>query len=302
MVEGTIARQSAVANWVPKRTVKGTSTIANYAIGESTLQKLTPGVTPDGIPTDFSRTTVTVDTVVLARATLPTLDVFQTVFDARSEIGKEHGKKIAKFDDQAFFIQAAKTAARANSAYAAGGAGKPAGHQGGNAVSMAAANDETDPVKLYKKISAWLTAFRQKDIEPSAEDMAIFMRPEVYEVLLNNEYLINSEYVTAAGNKVQNGLVLKTFGVPVIMSNNVPNSNVTGHFLSNAGNSNAYDGDFSKLLAVCFSPRALLAGETIPLQTKVFYDDISKVWFVDAWEAFAVGPNRAEYAGSLSKF
>ena len=48
-----------------------------------------------------------------------------------------------------------------------------------------------------------------------------------------------------------------------------------------------------------FSPRAVLAGSTIPVQSKIFFDDLSKLWFIDSWMAFGAGVNRAEYAGVL---
>ncbi|MDY3199064.1 MAG: hypothetical protein RBT58_11940, partial [Pseudomonadaceae bacterium] len=59
------------------------------------------------------------------------------------------------------------------------------------------------------------------------------------------------------------------------------------------------DGDFTKLVAVAFAPNALLAGETIPLTTAVWYSEEKKTWFVDAHLSFGVTPNRAEYAGRI---
>jgi hypothetical protein len=111
VVEQTIARKSALEGFVSRRSVKGTSVITNYAVGESTLQKLTPGTTPDGNVNKFGKNSLHIDTVVLARSIFPLLETFQTQYDARKEVGMEHGKKIAKFTDQAFFIQALKTAA-----------------------------------------------------------------------------------------------------------------------------------------------------------------------------------------------
>jgi len=87
--------------------------------------------------------------------------------------------------------------------------------------------------------------------------------------------------------------------VPVVSSNNVPNSNISGHLLSNVRNNNAYDGDFTKLVAVAFAPNALLAGETISLTSAVWYSEEKKTWFVDAHLAFGVTVNRAEYAGRI---
>src|SRR5690606_4590743 len=121
MVECTIQRRSATEGWLPIRSVKGTATISNYAVGESHLAKVVPGVTPDGVKSEFSKTTVTDDTLVYARAALPLLDTFQTNFDVRKEIANEHGKKLAKLKDQAFLIQGIKAALLTDSPYGSEG-------------------------------------------------------------------------------------------------------------------------------------------------------------------------------------
>ena len=82
-------------------------------------------------------------------------------------------------------------------------------------------------------------------------------------------------------------------------SNNLPNTVISGHLLSNAANSNAYDGDFSKVAGLMMSAKAVLGGETIPLRSDVFYDKIYKCWFVDSHLSCAFTPNRAEYAAAI---
>lgn len=302
VVESTIERKSALKGWIPVRPVKGTSTITNFAVGESTLQKATPGQPIDGTGTDFAKRTLTVDTVILARAVLPLLETFQTSYDSRKEIGMEHGKKIAKFHDQSFFIQAIKAALLTDSAYrGAGAAGKPAGHFGGSQQTLGAAGDSLDPAKLYAAIANLFVKLEEKDVDPRTDDVMIAVRPAEFYTLLQNEQLIDGTYKTSEGTSIQAHL-LKAYGVPVISSTNFPGgSNITGHLLSNAGNSNAYDGDFTKVVAAAFSPRALLAGETIPLTTDVFWDKVTKQWFVDAHLSYGVTPNRAEFAGVILK-
>lgn len=294
VVEQTIARKSALAGYVPVRTVQGTSIIQNFAVGESTLQKIVPGQTPDGTINKFGKNTLQVDTTILARSVFPKLDVFQTSYDARKEVGDEHGKKIAKFRDQTFFIQAIKAGLLTTPKYT-GMTG--AGHFGGSQVTFAGALDYKDPAKVYAILADLFTLMENKDVDPRTDDVMVAVKPELYYTLMQAEQLINGEYLTSEGTKVQ-AWMLKSYGVPIINSNNfVGGQNITGHMLSNAGNSNAYDGDFTKVRAVAFSPRALLAGATIPLTTAVFWDEVSKHYFVDAYEAFAVGPNRAEFAG-----
>jgi hypothetical protein len=302
-VEGTIDRKSALKGWVPMRTVKGTSVITNFAVGESTLQRLVPGgPPPDGTGTDFAKRMLAIDTVVMARTVLPLLEVFQTSYDARQEIGREHGKKIAKFYDESFFIQGLKAALLADSAYrGAGAVGKPSGHFGGSQQVLAAAGDSLDPAKLYAAVANLFVKMEEKDVDPRTDDVMIALRPAEFYTLLQNEQLIDGTYKTSEGTSIQAHL-LKAYGVPVMSSTNFPGGrNIVGNFLSNAGNGNAYDGDFTKAVALAFSPRALLAGETIPLTTAVFYYQVSKQWFVDAHLSYGVTPNRAEFAGAILK-
>ena len=303
VVESTIERKSALKGMIPVRPVRGTSVITNFAVGESTLQKAVPGgPAPDGTGTDFAKRTLTVDTVILARAVLPLLETFQTSYDSRKEIGMEHGKKIAKFTDQSFFIQAIKAALFTESTYkGAGASGKPAGHFGGSQQTLGAAGDALDPAKLYSAIADLFVQMENKDVDPRTDDVVIAVRPNEFYTLLQNEQLIDGTYKTSEGTSIQAHL-LKAYGVPIISSTNFPGgSNITGHLLSNAANSNAYDGDFTKVVAAAFSPRALLAGETIPLTTDVFWDKVTKQWFVDAHLAYGVTPNRAEFAGVILK-
>lgn len=300
MVESTLLRKSVLKGWIPVKPVKGTSMLTSFAVGESTLQKATPGVVPDGTTNDFARRNIVVDTVVLARATLGLLEVFQTSYDARKEIAGEHGKKIAKFWDQSFFIQAIKAAQFTQSTFQSGGAaGKPLGHFGGSQEVLAAAGDSQDPAKLYAAIAGLFTKMELKDVDPQTDDVMIAVKPTEFYTLLQNEQLIDGSYKTSEGTEIK-GMLLKGYGCPIVRSNNFPGGEViTAHMLSNAANANAYDGDFSKVVAAAFSPRALLAGETIPLESDVFYDKLSKGWFVDAHLSYAVTPNRAEFAGII---
>lgn len=294
MVEGTIARKSALQGFITVKPVKGTSTLTNYGVGESTLQKVTPGTMPDGAVTEFNRMFLTVDTLINARATVPILDTFQTQFDTRKEIASEHGKKIAKFWDQSFFIQAAKAAALAGSTF-----GALNGHAGGSTVTLTTAGDQLDPAKMYKAIADLAILMENKDVDWRGDDIMIAVRPDIFYTLQQAEQIVNSDYVTSNGTKLEGQAIFKAFGVPIISSNNVPNTVITGHLLSNTANSSAYDGDFTKLAALAFSPKALLAGETIPLTSDVFYDKLTKQWFIDSHLSYGVTPNRAEFAGRI---
>lgn len=298
-VEGTIKRRSIMAGFVPVRSVRGTSTISNRGISKAKLQKIAPGTTPPpSTEPHTSKIFLKIDTVIIARNAEPMLDEFQTDFDYQGEVAREQGQEIANMYDETFFIMAAKAAQATDSVY--GTATQMPGHSGGNKVVLAGANDYKDPAKLYSAIASLVEKFLEKDVRPNEEDMLLVLPPAAFTALMQSEHIVNGEYVTSAGETLNTKYMFAAFGVPVITSNNaVFGKTITGHLLSNTNNSNAYDGDFTKVIAQMFSPKALLAGSTIPVTSKIFFDDLSKLWFIDSWLAFGVTINRTEYAGVI---
>lgn len=297
VVHGTIDRKSVLNGWIPVRQVKGTSIVSNKAIGESTLQKVVPGAQLDGTKNKVGKNTLTIDTVVAARSFFPVLETFQADYDVRSATALEHGKKIAKFTDQAYFIQAAKAAMNSGIRYS--GVDAASGHPGGSQVTLSAAGDALDPAKLYAAIADLFVIMEGKDVDPRTDDVIIACKPAQFYALMQNEMLVNQNYTTARGNSFD-AMVLKTYGVPVISSNNfVGGTVVSGHMLSNSDNGNAYDGDFSKLVMAAFSPDALLAGETIPLTPQATWSEEYLHWMIGSYLAFGVTQDRTQFAGAI---
>lgn len=295
MVEESITTRSVTEGWMPVRTVKGTATITKDAIGESTLQVLEPGKTPDGTNNQFSDNSLTIKTVVLARSAMPMLDVFQTKYDTRKAVANEHGKAMAKFRDAAFLVQMAKAGLQTESKY-----GALPGHHGGTQYEMAAAGDENDPAKLARAINRLLAQMEEKDVVPQEDGHALFVRPAIYYALMEAEQIINGDYLTSAGNVINGVPILKALGVPIIKTNNMPHTNtVTTPDSVATLMGGDYSGDFSKVIMMLASPKALLAGETISLETDIFWDKLSKSWYVDAHMAFGATTDRHEHAGVI---
>jgi hypothetical protein len=299
LVQGTLERMSVCAPRIPLRSIRGTSILSNFGVGKSTVGAITvDGSAPQATSQNkFGKTSIAIDTTILARAVLPLLEQFQTSYDSRAEIAKEHGKELAKQFDSTFFIQATKAGQLTANKFGL----TAAGHTGGSQVTFTGASDYLDPALLYQAIVDLVTQMQLKDVDPVGDGVIIGIDPVGLNTLAQAELLINGEYITATGLKV-GGLMLKSYGLPVIGSNNFcGGQNISGHLLSNAVNSNAYDGDFTKVVATAFAPAALIAGETIPLTAEVFRDPVSKQWFVDAYRAYAVTPSIAAFAGVILK-
>jgi hypothetical protein len=294
-VEGTLAKMSIMQSFASIKSVQGTDTITNDRVGSASLQAVTPGVSPDPHVTQFSNVSLVVDTIVLARNNVALLDDFQAHFSVRSEIGMEHGKVIAKFFDEAFLIQGIKCALH-------DGTGLPDGWYGGSKVELAVATDELDPDKLQRGIEDVCQEMEEKDQD--LEGAALFVRPAQYYVLLRNDRLIDKDYSMGNGDYAR-GEVLMSNGVPIFKTNRLPNAAVTDHYLSNTGNSAAYDlvaGEQTDVVALVMKPKALLAGETIPLTSDVYYEKKELQWYIDSYLAFGVTINRPDQCGALLKY
>lgn len=287
-VEGTLSKESFMRSFVNVRPVRGTDTISNNRVGKSHLQAVNPGVRPTPTVNQFGKNSVTVDTVVLARANVFELDDLQIHFSARAEIGSEHGKEMARFVDEAFIIQGIKAAGM-------DATGMPEGWTGGVTVDLAALGDEVDPDKLQRAIEDACQALEEADL--SLDGFVMLMRPAQYYALLRNDRLVSSDYSMGNGNYAQ-GNVLRSNGIPIVKTNRIPSAAITGHMLSNARNGAAYDVDATeaKTVALLMHSKTLLAGETIPLTSKVYFHDVEMQWFIDSYIAFGVAPNRPDHA------
>ena len=327
-VEHRILKESFMRQFFKFKSVRGTDTITNDRIGFTELQKVARGIRPTDSSPTFDNISVKVDTIVLARTNQFLLDDFLAHIDVRKEIGMEHGKTIGKFFDESFIIQGIKAAQITNRDPAGNLFGgwadavitgtpnatpptphanvirtAPEGFQGATSVMFGDAGYENDPDALDRAIQDMCQAIEEKDVEIS--DGVVLVRPAQYYVLLRNDKLLDRDF-SAMNGDYAHGKVLMSNGVRIQTTNRMPDDTMVGvpHFLSNAGNNNAYDVNQQDVdcIALFLQPKALLAGETIPLTSKVYYSDIELQWFIDSYLAFGVTPNRAEMAAGIFKY
>lgn len=293
-VESQFKKSSIMRQFVRIRPVRGTDTIVNNRVGRTTLKKLVPGVRPPAESTPFGKVALTVDTVVIARDNRSMLNEFQTHFDARQELAQDHGKEIGFFFDQAFLIMAIKGALAPAPVLGDGNPNKQsigAGHQ-----RTLAAGEHEDPDKLYAAISAIVTEMEENEIP--TDELVLFVRPTQFDTLLNNNKLIHADYSTGNGDYAKR-LIYWCAGVRIEKTARIPRAPIQDHFLSNPTNNYAYDvtAEQARAAAVLLHPKSLLAGETIPLMSDVFFNKEEKTWFIDSWLAFGVTVNRPDVCG-----
>ena len=289
VVDGQFAKDSIMRRFVTVQPVRGTDTLINRRIGKTTLQALTDGVRPDATKTEFGRVAVTVDTTIIARDNRSQLNEFQTDFNARAEIGKDHGKQMAKFFDEALLIQAIKVA------FLAAPSGLNGAIGAGIVNAFTGAGDDLDPDLLYAEIADIVTRQQEQDIDTDMS--AVFVRPTHYDVLLNCDKLIDRDFSSDNGD-FANGTVKTIKGVPIVMTARVPNAVNAAHLLGSAYNVSATE---AKTVAIVTHPQSLLVGETIPLTSDVWFDKKERQWFIDSFTAFGAGPRRPDVNGVVRK-
>lgn len=295
-VESQFAKAAIMRQYVNVRSVLGTDTLVNNRVGKTTLKAVVPGVRPDADPTGFGRVSVTVDTIILARDNVSLMNNLQANFPVMMELGDDHGKELGKFFDEAFIIQAIKGA----------GQSAPSGLNGamgaGKSTQLAAPGDEVDPDKLEEAIEDILQQMQEEDIDTA--ECIIMVRPEQFRTLRNNDKLLSRDFnMNNPNGDFAAGTLVELAGSRIVMTNRIPSAVITGHKLSNADNSNAYDinATEAKTIAVILHPKSLLAGETIPLTSGMWYNREELQWFVDSYMAFGVTTNRPDVCGRVLK-
>lgn len=302
LVEGTIGKRSIFESFINWRPIRGTNQVTNYRNGDTVLQTLSPGSNPQPTPVDFDNVSVKVDTVMLARNAVFTLDDLQNSYDAKVALAAEQGKVISRFIDSVGFIKGIHAAHVVAGDGSGGTTRLPSGWSGGSVVDLASALDEDDPQLLEEAIEELVTQIEEKDIDPVEEGFVIYVRPRQRLALFRNDRLLSTEFSLGNGN-VARGEILQSMGLRIVSTNRLPNQAVANHPLSNASNNGAYNlsADHAKTVALVMAPQSLLAGSTIPLTSDIFWNKETKSHFIDSWLAVGAAVNNPAFAGVIKK-
>lgn len=285
-VDSVFAAKSIMRSFVSVDSIQGTDSKFVRRIGKTTLKKVAPGVRPAAAPVQFGRAAVTVDTLIMARENRDLLNDFQTDFNARMELAKNHGKELGSFFDQAFLIQGIK-GSKLTAPTDVNSIG--AGHNS----TMASGNDHLDPDKLYKSIKDIIVAMEEASLP--TEEMAIFVRPTEMDTLSNNTKLVSRDFSKDNGD-FADGTIKTIRGVPLVQTVQIPTAAESAHLLGSAYNVSATE---AKAKAVILHPQSLLAGETIPLTSDVHYSKTELQWFIDSYMSFGVANRRPDLCGAV---
>ena len=218
--------------------VLGTASAAYHVIGE-------PLVGANQIKAN--ERLISIDDMLISQAVVAKLDELKNHYDVRSIYSAELGKALAKAYDQ----NVAKTicnASRASTTLTGGNGGLVLTLPTGNTNSAAVTGDE-----LVAAIYDIAQEFDARDIPPT-DRFCVLPPAEYYKIPESATRIIDTDFNPQGNGSVAAGRVSMVAGIPVMMSNNVPQSNVAS---SPSGTNNSYAGDDSKTIGLVFHKSAV---------------------------------------------
>lgn len=288
------------------QTVNGTNTFSTKYLGETTVQAMAPGADVKGSPTAVDKNQLVVDTAVISRNIVATLHDVQDDIMIKGKLAVQQVNALAYLEDRMLLQQVIYGAISNTKAKR----GKPRvpGHGFSIDVQISDAVAQV-PNAVLASIEYALEQQMEQNMEP--EVLSIVMPWRYFNVLRDAERIVNATYNTSEGITVR-GFVLKSYNVPVIPTNQLPNKardhrDIDGqvsdhHLLSKASNNNRYDvisggvDTMDKVVAAIFGTEALLVGRSIDLTGKIWFHDGNKSWYIDSWMAEGAIPDRWEHS------
>lgn len=276
-------------------TVVGTNMVSNKYIGDTELQVMIPGQEAEGKAAEYDKNALVVDTSIIARNIVAHIhDVQNDIEGQKSKLAVSQVKQLKKLEDQMIVQQLLYGVVSNTEAVRT----KPRVSGHGFSIKVVISDAQAaDPDSLLAAIEYAMELQTIQEVEIT--DMVAMMPWTSFNCLSDAERLINRDYTTVSDVKMS-GFALKTHNVPVVPSNRFPRSTARS-LLSTASNDFRYDAtaEMLKAVAVIFAPDALLVGNTITLESDIFWDKKTKAYFIDSWYAQGAIPDRWEAASAI---
>ena len=241
--------------------VLGTATAAYHSVG-------TPLVGANQIKANEK--IISIDDLLISQAFITDLEELKNHYDVRATYASELGKALARRYDQ----NVAKVIANASRASAT-----ISGGSGGTVLTLASGNTATANVtgdELAAAIYDIAQAFDERDI-PKTDRFVVLPPAEYYKLPESATRTISTDYNPGGNGSFASGTVMQVAGMPVIMSNNVPQDNKAPGNTANTnelgGSNNTYAGDDSKTIGLVFHKSAVGTVKLLDLQTEISGND-----------------------------
>ena len=200
---------------------------------------------------------------ILANEKIINIDELKNHYDVRATYADELGKALARTYDQNVAKQIAN-ASRASTTLTGGNGGLVLTLANGNTASANVTGDE-----IAAAIYDIAQTFDERDIPPTARFCGL-PPAEYYKLAESATRTVDVDFNPQGNGSFASGKVQQVAGIPVMMSNNVPQSNVGSN---PSGANNTYSGDDSKTIGLVFHKSAVGTVKLMDMTTEISGSD-----------------------------
>ena len=234
--------------------VLGTATAAYHSIG-------TPLVGANQIKANEK--IINIDDLLISQAFVADIDSLKNHYDVRQTYSSELGKALARTYDQNV-AKVIANASRASTTLSGGNGGVVLTLANGNTASANVTGDE-----IAAAIYDIAQTFDERDI-PTTDRFVVLPPAEYYKLAESATRTIDVDFNPGGNGSFASGRVQQIAGMPVMMSNNVPQSNVGSEV---SGTNNSYAGDDSKTIGLVFHKSAVGTVKLMDMTTEISGSD-----------------------------
>ena len=239
--------------------VLGTATAAYHTVG-------TPLVGANQIKANEK--IINIDDLLISQAFVADIDTLKNHYDVRQTYSSELGKALARTYDQNV-AKVIANASRASTTLSGGNGGIVLTLANGNTASSDVTGDE-----LAAAIYDIAQTFDERDI-PTTDRFVVLPPAEYYKLAESATRTIDVDFNPGGNGSFASGKVQQIAGMPVMMSNNVPQSNVGSN---PSGANNTYSGDDSKTIGLVFHKSAVGTVKLMDMTTEISGSDYNLMY------------------------
>ena len=211
---------------------------------------------------------ILIDDLLVAQAFVAQIDELKNHYDVRSTYADELGKALAKQYDLNVAKQIAN-ASRASTTLSGGNGGIVSTLASGNTTSAAVSGDE-----LAGAIYDIAQTFDERDI-PQTDRFCVLPPAEYYKLAESATRTVDVDFNPQGNGSFASGKVQQIAGIPIMMSNSVPQSNVSSN---PSGANNTYSGDDSKTIGLVFHKSAVGTVKLMDMTTEISGSDYNLMY------------------------
>ena len=238
--------------------VLGTATAAYHTVG-------TPLVGANQIKANEK--IISIDDLLISQAFVAQIDELKNHYDVRATYADELGKALAKQYD----LNVAKVIANASRASTT-----LSGGDGGTVLTLASGNTASANVtgdEIAAAIYDIAQTFDERDI-PQTDRFCVLPPAEYYKLAETATRTVDTDFNPQGNGSFASGKIQQIAGIPVMMSNSVPQSNRSAA----SGENNAYNGDDSKTIGLVFHKSAVGTVKLMDMKTEISGSDYNLMY------------------------